>query len=104
MADKPVFHGGAVVPSSAHKDYHQRAIQIHGRPKFEGISAHQAITPHYTPLREDAKPRDAFVACLWHSRTGLIDALNSGAPCLHSFKAYPPGVLGAAAISTQQPS
>ena len=36
------FHPHAVVSSSAHKDYHPRAIQIHGRSKFEGRTAHQA--------------------------------------------------------------
>ena len=41
MADGPNFRDIDAAPSSAHKEYHPRAIQIHGRARFEGKTANQ---------------------------------------------------------------
>ena len=41
MYEGPVFASSAI-NSSSHAEYKPRAIQIHGRPKFEAHTAHQA--------------------------------------------------------------
>lgn len=48
-SNRAVFQQFAVAPASSSAEYHQRAIQIHGRSKFEGRTAHQVLLFKFKP-------------------------------------------------------